>query len=590
MNDISEKQPTLFSAPRPAPSPPATPSPSHSPIPSPDSFHLTFTDKFYEFPHPPTIPAPSSSRSSDTCVGSESPTPSMSTSDTSTSPDSHSTGLPKTPSSSDDEFPSYYSSAWPSFNARRASIKPLVITKINPPAVAEDSDLSISLSLRQPFKNSEEQQGYTPSSSDDHSSSDESDSEWYTREFSKILTLCSRIPPSFPQQPRPESLYVPQTTAPPFTKGLVPAFPSPQLDPAFPSRRHSRSLSIPAYPPPAVPVIHTHVRTSSATTSPQTPPKLRRKSRSAALSLRRPPPRSSVPADCIFVDDDASYYAFSDDSASAFSFSMYDTLPTPCSPESMYSQPSPFPSSFPSTPSSFPESATSDEFEFDNVDIQFAMNASIDEDEDNQVMMLPSLPVSPIDLEADIASGLEELRRCAPTVVEDIFTVPSSPSSDTNTAVHEQQRVLRSKWSSSTLGSIREEHSRRSASAKLRAYFSSSTNSPSPKLRSSPSSRKLSIPTTPTTPPMKRSRHPRRELYTYTHTKKDLHSYSGTKPMNMVIMGYGQAQVQVQGVRRRRSVSASLSDAGSEDSESSSGSAGLRRKPIPVSMFLRSAV
>jgi hypothetical protein len=77
-------------------------------------------------------------------------------------------------------------------------------------------------------------------------------------------------------------------------------------------------------------------------------------------------------------------------------------------------------------------------------------------------------------------------------------------------------------------------------------------------------------------------------MYTYTHTKKDLHSHPGanSKPADVVIAGQGQTQ----GVRRRGSVSASVSDAGSEDSVSSSGSAGLRRKPIPVEMFLRSAV
>ena len=564
-NDVSEQYPTLLSAPRPAPRLPATPSPGYSPVPSPDSFHLTFTDTSFLFPHPPIL-TPTSR------IGSESPTPSMSTSDTSTTSESQSTSLPTTPSS-DDEFPSYYSSAWPSFSARRASIKPLVITKINPPTIAEDSDRSTP-HLRQPFKNSEELQFLNSSSSppsDEHSSDNESDSEWYTREFSKILTLSSCLPPSFPQQSRPESILVPSATAR-SPMAAVARYPTAQLDPAFPRRRHSRA-SIPPHP---VPTTSTQTRLPPTTTSPRAYPRARTKTRSSALSLRRPPPRSSIPADCVFGDPDTSYYALSDDSASAFSFSMYDSLPTPTSPKSIYSQCSP------STLSSFPKSAISDEFEFNDVDVQFATDTGIDLD--NQVVTLPSLPCSPIDLEADIASGLKELRLRGPAQENDVFCAAAL-----TTGADEPQRVLRSKWSSSTLNSIRDERQRRSASAKLRAYFNTSINSPSSKSQSSSSSRKLTTPTTPTTPSLspsvKRFKHPRREMYTYTHTKKDLHSYLGAKSRDGVIMGYEQTL----GLKRRGSLSPSVSDVGSDDGSSSSESAGLRRKPIPVEMFLRSA-
>ena len=75
--------------------------------------------------------------------------------------------------------------------------------------------------------------------------------------------------------------------------------------------------------------------------------------------------------------------------------------------------------------------------------------------------MLPlSLPSSSnIDLETDIADGLEELRSRAsvlPTSFDD-FTLSPSPSP-----------LLKSKL---TIGSIRKEHARRGPSAKLRLYF-----------------------------------------------------------------------------------------------------------------------
>ncbi|RDB30475.1 hypothetical protein Hypma_007299 [Hypsizygus marmoreus] len=593
-NDISQHNPALLSSPRPAPRPPA--SPTSSPEPSPDPFSLKFSDGSLKFPHPP-IPTPSSISTFDHFrLECESPTPSMSSSSASTSPESHSSGLPLTPSSSDDEFPSYYSSPLPSFNPRRVSIKPLVINKLNSSLTPDDSPCVVS-TLRQSFKKVQEDYSLltpsSPISSDGNlaSDSEESDSEWYNREFSKILTLCSPLPPNFPEMARPESMCVPDSApsqafpTSPTTQGC----PSAQLDPAFPRRRRSR-ISIPKYPPPPVPSVPAHLRSPSASSIPigspvpSTPTKPRSRPSSGVLFIapplvRRPPPRSSIPADCILVDET---FAFSDDSGSAFSFSLYDDLPSTTSheaesPKSFYSQPSfqsptpsPFPSSFPSTPSSFP----SEEFDFPVDEVEFEMDL-------DRSMMLPlSLPNSPIDLEADIASGLEELRLSSPTQVApkypsidlsdaDTFTTSADPGSSSGDC--DESRMLRSKWSSSTLSSIREEHAQRSgfgASAKLRSYF----GSPSPRSRraTAGSSRKSGTPTTPLTPtsPAKRFRHARRES-------------------DVMVIGYGQPQGRE--LRRRGSVTPSVSDAGSEESASSTSSSGLRRKPIPVEMFLRSA-
>ncbi|KAG5653730.1 hypothetical protein H0H81_010987 [Sphagnurus paluster] len=514
----------------------------------------------------------------------------------STSPESRSTGLPTTPSSSDDEFFSYYSSPLPSFNARRVSIKPLVITKHHSMSSPSENFPSISTS---PFKNANETTALSPLF-EENTDEEESDSEWYNQEFSKILTLCSPLPP-IAQKSRPESLCVPSSSTsstPPKTTTTRPrGFPSAQLDPAFPRRR---SRIIPTYPPPPVPVVPEHLRSP-----PATPPKPSR-ARCNALTLtpppvRRPPPRSSIPADCVLVDET---FTFSDDTASTFSLSLYDSSPSPAaaeSPKSFYSQQSfqlpasPLPPSFPSTPVH-----SSTEFDFpvgvDEHEIQFAMDMDMD-----RPMLLPlSLPTSPIDLARDIATGLEALR-AAPqpqhpspaTHDANVVTAPARTSTKQQRRrpdADSDSRELRSRWSSSTLGSIHEEHARRTgtssglggaASAKLRAVFGALPASPGPKtvrMRTSRRSDSVSgagsaIPQTPVTPtspaPGKRFRHARRES-------------------DVMALGYGYVPV-VSPLRRRGSTSPSVSDAGSEESASSAGSSGLRRKPIPVEMFLRSA-
>ncbi|TFK39307.1 hypothetical protein BDQ12DRAFT_735071 [Crucibulum laeve] len=576
--DTEEQDDSLLSAPRPAPRPPT------SPVPSPDSFRLTFTDVSFKFPHPP-LPTPSSDRHS--CV---SPTPSMSSSCSSSSPESDSMGLPTTPSSSDDEF----SLPSPRFNPRRAAIKPLVIIKhsSSPP---QDSPIS--------HLESYHIKPTSPPPSPLSDSDSESDSEWYTREFSKILTLCSPIPPSFPtQNARPESMFIPPAVMPASPKPT--GYPSGQLDPAFPRKRlsHERKRSIPKYapPPPPVPPIPAHFRSNSIS---------RRNSCSKTLptTVRRPPPRSSVPADFDLADDE-----------SAFSFSMYAD---PESPTSAYSQ------------QSF--SSGGQEIEFPVDDLKFEM------DMDYQLMLPLSLPGSPIDLEADIAHGLEELRRGVPELsvtefvleeeqkeaeqaqevyvreevqshpltpvveepqeeeeqAQDVFTssspcpIPASPAFSGSSAysfiypspcsspipfdspydaIDLPERGLKSKWSSSTLNSIREEHELRGA-AKLRLYFGGG-GSPSKTKRTS-----KKLPQTPTSPAFSFS--------SSGHSPSPLSGkgrQSSRRESDVMVIGYGQTV----GVRRRGSIN-SVSDAGSETSTSSSGSNGLRRKPIPVELFVR---
>ncbi|KAF8886817.1 hypothetical protein BD779DRAFT_1673110 [Infundibulicybe gibba] len=533
-DDISSQdEEQLLSSPRPAPRPPTTSSPTQSP----DSFRLTFPDASFKFPHPPVL-TPSYPSTHDQRPSSASPTPSMSTSGSS-SPCSQVGGLPVTPSSSDDEFTLEVPSR--PFNYRRASIKPLIIAKHNTPSPSPLDDSPISASLLQPFKN--EHESVSVPRMDTPDSESESDSEWYTQELSQILSLYSPLPPAFPHQEasRPESISIPDNKlfldaplSPPAKHSAPsatirsPGVPSGQLDPAFPRRRRSHSRSIPKHPPPPVPPIPAHFRalsnspgshSSSATSSPSSSPTKATTTRpTRTLSVRRPPPRSSIPADC----------AFDDDESSCFSLSLYQDEPEVPSPGSVYSQPS-----FNARPEDLEFPA--DDFEFD-LDIDVPMRLPL------------SLPGTPIDLEADIASGLEELR-----LREAQPPVP---------VAEEDSRALRSRWSSSTLSSMREEQERRSGGAsKLRLYFGG--GSPSKTKRGSASSaHKKATPPTPTSP-----------------SKKFRQSY---RESDVMIIGH-------QGIRRRPSVTASVSDAGSDESGASASSGGLRRKPIPVEMFLRTA-
>jgi hypothetical protein len=292
---------------------------------------------------------------------------------------------------------------------------------------------------------------------------------------------------------------------------------------------------------------------------------------------------------------------------------------------------------FQSPISSYSQSSFNDEEGLSAQDITFDLDYS---------MMLPlSLPASPFDLEADFAMGLEKLRtedveveqpssaldepkqeapeQIAPEqipavpqpashpqelVVEDIFSPVSStfsfspapsiqfhsnPSPSASPALkhkvyNDDEKVLKSRWSTSTLGSVREEHERRGASSKLRLYFGG--QSPAKSKRTSSSATKK-IPPTPTSPfggfisPRKPSRgytpsppgaSPSRNGHGRGHSRGS---------SDVMVIGYGGGGV---GVRRRGSVT-TVSDAGSEESASSTSSSGLRRKPIPVEMFLRSA-
>ncbi|KAG5722440.1 hypothetical protein E4T56_gene2963 [Termitomyces sp. T112] len=537
--DFTQQDLGLLSSPRAALRSSVSPSPGLKSSPDPLSSKLPVS--LPRLPHLPiSTPSPNHYR-----TGSESPTPSMSSCSSTTSPETQSPPLPRTPSPSDDEFLSYHDS--PTL-FHPAIIKPLVITKHNRPAASHDSRSCISTSISQvPPKCP-----LPPPPMPEDGSDSESDSEWYSREISKIYTLRSPALPEPPSKVRPDSACISDNPTP--ARGI----PSAQLDLSF-SRRSRTSL--PNYPPPPVP---TSPKRVSVTPFPARTSKPRLNLPTGSPP-RRPPPRSSIPVDCLLVDDN---YAFSDDDTSVLSFSLYDHSPLssarPGSPKSAYCQqsfqsprPSPFPPSFPSTPlSAFPSTAE-EKFDFPVEDIQFDMKL------DRPVKLSPDIPTSPVGSEADFIS-FEKLRQ---EPHPQTFRV-SDASTPRETSARDNSRELHSRWSSSTLGSVQEEHSRRSAiGLALRAYFSSpgaksKMHSSSPDRRPGPRS---DIPKTPTTP---------------TTTKKHRQA---NRESDVMVIGYGHGAQHSHGHKRRGSSSPNVSDMGSEEDSSSTS----RRKPIPVEMFLR---
>ncbi|KAG6895840.1 hypothetical protein C0992_012177 [Termitomyces sp. T32_za158] len=440
---------------------------SGAPLPSPSPDSKSSPNPEFFVSSPKSMYPPSSDHYR---AGSESSVPSLSAC-SSASAETQSPSLPVTPSSSHHE--EYFSCRQsPASSFQPAVIKPLVITKHNGPAASRrrvSSTLPTKLAPKCPLPP-------PPMPQDD--SEYESDSEWYLRELSQVITLPPSALPDLPPKARPDSMCISENLAPsPFPSTPARICSSPKSRPSI-RRNHS---SIARHPPPSVPLSPKRVPMTHSSTRTS----ISRSNVLPFVSLRRPPPRSSIPADCVFVDDT---FTFSDDSDSEFSLSLYDHSPLPSirlnSPKSAYSQrsfqspcPSPFPPSFPSTPSSAHPFSIEEEFDFPVEEIQFDMKS------DRPAMPFLDVPTSPLDLEVDLASNAQSFSASGASTNE-----LSSSHACREPGARDNARELRSRWSSSTLGSVPGEQSRRSAiGVALRAYFASP--SAKPKTHSSPSSR-----------------------------------------------------------------------------------------------------
>ncbi|KAF6753762.1 hypothetical protein DFP72DRAFT_901444 [Ephemerocybe angulata] len=659
--------------------PPLTPAAA-----SPDSFQLTFGSKHesYEFPHPP-IPTPASlgSRHQSYCGAS---TPVSASYEMEDEEEFMLSGLPS-----------------PKFNPRRAAIQPLVIRKhlsyageqlLGPcklmgthpsPFTSGSSSCSSSSASSPSASSSSSAASFTSDEEEDEDNT--SDTEFYTTELSKSLTLSAQTHSTlYKEKARPDSLFVPRA---PTSKRI--SKPSGQLDPSYllstPRRRAStsspRTRPHPSQASPrATPAPH-------RTSCPRTPGlKIWRNcsrphpSRTSFVlsppSAFRPPPRSSVPADFSFADD------AEDDDESLFSFGVYAGSAHPILPTLL----------------TRPLAASM------RREARWTRQSSIWTLQTTRSCSPFLLPGTPIDLEADFAHGLEELRRgvsCPsplPSVQEEqseteaegdmemggdeasisdfsfassihsIAAVPRTPLRDSwasfyvseapssprpapappvrdswasfyasptpspraapspyKTAfsayppppppafsglskftIEDEERVLKSKWSSSTLGSIREEHARavrnsgdvvkekgekeKRGSSRLRLFSPRKGHG-----RSESASAGLMSPLMGggfvLGSPKKSAEKENLKMEVKVKKVDVKKSPAGARAMpakkaKEVRSGSPVMTVAGPGVKRRGSCS-TVSDSGSDVSAASSGSSGLRRKPIPVELFLR---
>ena len=183
-------------------------------------------------------------------------------------------------------------------------------------------------------------------------------------------------------------------------------------------------------------------------------------------------------------------------------------------------------------------------------DVDFEMDVHV-EGEAEYPMMLPlSLPSSPkVDLETEVANALEGLRLRA-LVLPTPDDVSPSPSP-----------MLKSEWSSSTIGLIREEHKRHGSSAKFRLYFGGGGK------RARKNSKVI-----PQAPMLMKS--PIRTSY----AMKSRHGRHSSRESDIMIIDYGRGNR----VRRRGSITRTISEAGGNDSALGSSSNGFRGMRIPL--------
>ncbi|KAI0703233.1 hypothetical protein C8Q76DRAFT_824045 [Earliella scabrosa] len=524
------------------PSPPPRPiTPPRSVAPSPgsdctlDDINLRFSGLgiSLDFPSPPssaTSFSPLSRRRE------QSPTPSTASSEASTA-------SPKTPCStpptSDDESP-YKSNLMraPTFKSHRAS----VLFMKSMPDLTEPVRKSSICSVVE----------------DDVSE----EVEWIAREIGDIVTLASPVPPASPLTPSSADFHArPDSMPPPPRKQgagrgrsskVPPALPrihiqdsssrgpSAQLDPTFPLSR--RSYLIPSRPPPPPPV----PKSPSLSAMEQATEELLRELANAALgagllgteltqqdawscagsvppspsshyivstpitpSGLRPPPRSAIPADILDLSEESPIEA---------PLPRREQWPTsPLSSASVYSQ---------RTDSSAPASPMSS-FDFD-IDVTFVSDSRC------------GTPVTP-------------MRR--------------SPS--TLSMAADPERALRSRWSTSTLGSLAESHSH--------SWLPRFTLSPSKKAKKEKAATAAATPA----PATSSSHSP---------------SNSASSPVSPLQRKNALKSAHVpkrsidsdHGVTRRDSRSSRVSESSASDSGDSHTSAGLRRKPIPITLLAMS--
>ncbi|KAI0360323.1 hypothetical protein OH77DRAFT_1516839 [Trametes cingulata] len=517
------------------PSPPlrsAASSPaSDSPL---DDINLRFSGLgiSLDFPSPPAT-IRSSSRSFSRKRES-SPTPSNASSDVSSSYSSPKTPCTTPPTSDDESHCKSHLARAPTFKSQRASI---LFMKSMP-------DLS------EPMRKSS-----IASTVDDDSILEEL--EWIAQDISDVVTLSTPLPPTFPTTPtetsidaraRPDSIMPPPRrpreaakSCPTKPLPVVPRIqihdssaqgPSAQLDPTFPLRR--RSYLVPSRPPPPPPVPK-----SPTTAMEQATEELLAELANAALGAGFLGTELTVPQDG---------YLSAESLPPTPSSQFIVTSPSPLRPPPRFAVPADINDVFDESPVELTVRA----------DLAAPMWPSTPQSISVYSQMTdvspPTSPLSSFDFDVDVSHVLSHREETA-AALESPSPLHRSPSS---ISLVPAERTLRSRWSTSTLGSL--------------AEASSSSSSWLPRFHLSPSKKTKSKPAAPTPAPAPAP------VATPLQRKNAVKGHGAKRSVD-----------SDRGLTRRDSRASRMSESSASDSGESTTSSGLKRKPIPMALLATAA-
>ncbi|KAM5541827.1 hypothetical protein V8D89_004556 [Ganoderma adspersum] len=567
-----------------------TPSPPRRPITPPprsvtsspaaesplDDINLRFSGLgiSLDFPSPPASATriPSLSRKRE-----QSPSPSITSSEASTC--SPKTPYSTPPTSDDDESPRKASNLMraPTFKSQRASV--LFVQPM--PELAEPVRKASITSLL-----------------DDDVSEEVA---WIAHDISEFVTLASPLPPAFPleassqseNRARPDSVLPPPRKPSRANKPSLPRIsiqdssarcPSAQLDPTFPVKR--RSYLVPSRPPPPPPVpVPTSPRSpvsamerateellaelanaalgagfrgtgltvphaldalSNAGSVPPSPSSqfiVTSPISPASASALRPPPRSSVPAD-ILLDYCCDSPLDTPASLLVSPGQRCPTTPMSAATASVYSQ----------TTSAGTDSA-------------------------------PASPLSSFDFDVDLSHVRDSCVRPATPDSPLPAAVPRRMPSTRSVGSSDPERTLRSRWSTSTLGSVADAHAHG-----WRGIF---TLSPSKRGKGAAAPTPKHAPSSPS--PWSSPSH-RSHAHAHSHSPQHASGYAAHLQRKNAVKSSHSPKRSMEseraGVSRRDSRSSRVSESSASDSGESAStgsgttsSSGLRRKPIPLTLF-----
>ncbi|KAJ6469262.1 hypothetical protein C8R45DRAFT_1078627 [Mycena sanguinolenta] len=461
----------------------------------------------FDFPRPPSVcsVASKSSESSGSGSGSTSPTTSVSS------------GLPTTPTPSP-TLEGCAAAAATTCVVRCKSIKPLTITKRsrsaspNPPPASEPASCSsspaASSSSLRPAPHVEVVGAAEDEAEDEDEDAWQDDDEFYATHASGFITLTPPLPPSFPSAalPSPSPFSPPSTSTSSSLRAVrreSAIFPSSSLSFSSSSlctpvsKRTTVRLSRPPLPPPLIIASSSSLfssadgllkPTSTPTPSSTTSSRSRISASSSARNSNgqtrakstRPPPRTPLPTDALSTPWSGDYTAWGPLLAPSSS-----TFSSAYTPNSAYTPSSSSTSTgSPLRPRRFPAEAQGVPSDVD-VDVDVGVAA----DEYGQGWEVcgswyddaPSSPSSEAE-EGDDGEAMSPLVASPPSPSPAPYPVRArasyslAPSEEEQEKPHTPAHELRSRWSSSTLSSVRSSHAHAHSPRGFRRYFGKSAS------------------------------------------------------------------------------------------------------------------